>query len=83
MTKIIDQDGNELVWVAVYWRYRVQEQTELESLRDALGFLWGSMENGLAAPEAIIEPSGRVIKDIELDKMLDDFDREICGSERY
>lgn len=82
MTKIIDQDGNELSWSVVYWRYRVQGQTECDSLDDALGFLWGSMENGLLSPESITEPSGRVIEGDELDEMLDDYDRQITSNRK-
>jgi hypothetical protein len=74
--KIIDQNGETLVWTAVYMRYYQEGREECDSLDDAVGFLWGSQDAGLASPTCIVEPSGRVIEGDELDQMIQDLDRK-------
>lgn len=79
--KIIDQYGRTLTWIAVYMRYRCEERAECDSLDEAVGFLWGGLDNGDLSPVAVIEPEGHIIERPELDKMFDDRDRKIYGED--
>jgi hypothetical protein len=60
---VIDQDGNEEEWVAVYWRYHSQYTYEADSLDDALRFLHSGEDNGDLSSGEIRGPSGAVVMD--------------------
>lgn len=80
MTKIINQDGEVLSWVAVYKRYFSEYRADCSSLEEALGFLYWGQGDGQLAANAIIEPSGHVIEGHQLDKALSDYEDELEGS---
>lgn len=84
MAKVIDQDGNALVWLAVYMRYGAQYQDECEDLQDAVGALYWGQEAEVLSALRIVSPSGVVIEGPELEQALDEYERaresEITGS---
>jgi predicted oxidoreductase (fatty acid repression mutant protein) len=73
------EEGSRPVWTVIYKNYGSTLQYECGSWRDAVGFLWGGMENGLLAPVAIVQPSGVVIEGDDLDKTIWDFDEEMTA----
>jgi len=62
MAEVIDQDGNALVWRAVYWQYHVLDEEECDSLEEAINFLHVGEEDGRLCGEAIIGPDGRKVR---------------------
>ncbi len=58
---IIDQDGNEQTWTAVYWRYHSQCEEERESLADAYRFLASGEDYGSLSADCILGPDGEVV----------------------
>lgn len=61
MTTIIDEQGNEQTWTAVYWRYHVRYEDPFGSLEDALRFLsYGEDEGTLFATE-VRGPGGKPV----------------------
>lgn len=70
MTKVIDTDGNELVWTALYLRYHHAYTEECEDLEEALDFLAYGREQNHLAPTGIRLPDGRLLEGAELDEAL-------------
>lgn len=66
MTKVIDQDGNQLEWIAVYARHHVEYREECEDLNDALDLLTFGEEAGQLASISVISPTGEVLEGMEL-----------------
>jgi hypothetical protein len=58
---VVDQDGRALVWRATYRRYGADYEQPCGSLRDAVGFLAGSEENGHLSATAVIGPDGEEV----------------------
>lgn len=79
MTKVIDTDGNELVWTALYLRYHHAYTEECEDLEEALGFLAYGREQNHLAPTGIRLPDGRVLEGAELDEALKRYEQ--CSAE--
>lgn len=74
------EEGPKPVWTVIYKNYGTTLQYKCGSWRDAVGFLWGGLENGLLAPVAIVQPSGVVIEGDDLDKTIWDFDEEMTAA---
>lgn len=79
MAKVIDQDGKELVWIAIYMHYGSEGQEECSDLRDALSFLSGGVENGQLSPVRILRPSGETIERPELDDLIEEYEADPRG----
>lgn len=60
---VIDQDGREQEWTAVYWRHHAREKYEAESLSEAIGFLFTGEEHEDLVAEAVLGPDGDVVMD--------------------
>lgn len=59
----IDEDGNELTWTAVYWRYMCKDTEECDSFEDAFRHLmWGEEYEQFSA-YALLGPDGTVLMD--------------------
>lgn len=76
MSKVIDQDGNQLAWTAVYARHRVQREQKCESMADALSYLHYGADAGELMALSIIEPDGRVVEGEELADALERLDED-------
>jgi hypothetical protein len=61
MAEVIDQDGNPLIWRAVYWQFHVLDEEECGSLEEAINFLHFGEEDNRLSGEAIIGPDGRKV----------------------
>lgn len=74
--KVIDQDGKEQVWTAVFMRFYREQREECEDLDDALGLLfWGQERNDLN-PVSVIHPGGHVLEGAELSAAVAEYGRE-------
>lgn len=56
---IIDQDGKEQTYTAVYWRYQAQLREEFDTPEDALAFLRSGWNNDFCAPQKVEGPEGQ------------------------
>jgi len=74
--KIINQDGETQIWVAVYMRHYCEYRAECDSLDHALGLLYWGLDDGQLSPSSIVEPSGNVIEGEELDEALENYYNE-------
>lgn len=70
MAKVIDQDGKELAWVAIFMRYHHEYQEECEDLEDALGMLCWGQERGDLRAVRVVSPSGEVLEGADLDRAI-------------
>lgn len=61
MPTIIDEQGNEQTWKAVYFRYFVRYEDPFESLDAALGFLSHGEEEGTLSAKAVLGPDGEAV----------------------
>lgn len=61
MPETISQDGQQLVWIAKYWRYHALYEMECDSLEDAVEFLDQGEDAGELSSDSIVGPDGKVI----------------------
>lgn len=59
--KTIDEQGNEQVWTAHYWRHYAKYQHEASSLEDAIRFLSRGEEDGVLSSDSVTGPNGEVV----------------------
>lgn len=70
----IDEDGNEQVWLAHYWRYHSPDHYEADSPEEAQRFLSNGQDYGALSSCCIVWPDGRRRPYNYVDDTLGDFE---------
>lgn len=63
--KVIDEDGAQLRWTAVYWQHMSKFEELCDSFADAYRLLMDGEEYGNLSSVAILGPDGRVLMDTD------------------
>ena len=58
---VIDEQGNQQTWTAVYWRYHSRYEYEADSPEEALSFLKNGEDYGELSSECILGPDREVL----------------------
>jgi glycine cleavage system H lipoate-binding protein len=61
MPEVINQDGQQLIWIAKYMRYHQPDEAECESLEEAIHFLRHGEEYGYLSEVGIVGPDGQAV----------------------
>jgi hypothetical protein len=79
--KVINQDGEQLFWTAVYARYHHRYDERCDDREEALAMLHWGQEYGELAPLKVVSPSGETLEGEALQKALEEYERSVSQVE--